>query len=87
MSAMRQRNALPRADRDPVCDAGGWLFVPDRRDAAGDVQCGYLSRGGERVVLRNCSRLLADFLLRIRQLEEGFAEGLAGCGSRRCTTR
>lgn len=57
---------------------GKWLFVPDRRNFAGDVRVGYLSCNGERVVLQHCSRLLADFLRTIRQLEEDFA---ARCGA------
>ncbi|GAB2693713.1 hypothetical protein GCM10010442_09190 [Kitasatospora kifunensis] len=65
---------MPLSDRDPVCSVGKWLFVPDRRNAAGDVlRTGYLSCNGERVVLRHCSRLLADFLRTIRQIEENFA--------------
>lgn len=47
--------------------------MPDRGNAAGDVRNGYLSCNGERVVLRHCSRLLADFVRTIRQLEENFA--------------
>ncbi|GAA4854628.1 hypothetical protein GCM10023235_35070 [Kitasatospora terrestris] len=47
--------------------------MPDRTNAAGDVQTGYLVRNGERVILRHCSRLLAEFLRTIRQLEIGFA--------------
>lgn len=66
-------NTLPPPDRDPVCNAGKWLFVPDRRNAAGDVRTGYLSCNGERVVLRHCSRLLAEFLRTLRQIEENFA--------------
>ncbi|MFF0434853.1 hypothetical protein ACFYU9_21775 [Streptomyces sp. NPDC004327] len=86
---MSRPNVLPRTDRGPVWPAGGWLFVPDRRDATGEMRSGYLSRDGERVVLRHTSRLLADFLLRIRQLEEGFAAGLARAGreGRACTSR
>jgi hypothetical protein len=77
---MCQPNSLPGVERDPVCSLGRWLFVPDRRNPAGDVRCGYLARNGERVVLWHCSRLLADFLRTIRQLEEGFAENLAQRG-------
>ncbi|MFI6443889.1 hypothetical protein [Kitasatospora sp. NPDC050543] len=55
-----------------------WLFVPDRRNPAGDVRTGYLSGNGERVVLQHCSRLLADFLRTIRQIEEDFT---ARCGA------
>ncbi|GAA2739036.1 hypothetical protein GCM10010440_00210 [Kitasatospora cinereorecta] len=47
--------------------------MPDRTNAAGDVQTGYLVRNGERVILRHCSRLLAEFLRTIRQLEISFA--------------
>ncbi|GAA1233439.1 hypothetical protein GCM10009665_24650 [Kitasatospora nipponensis] len=59
-----------------MASIGNWLFVPDRRNAAGDVRTGYLSRNGERVVLAHTSRLLADFLRRIRQLESDFAARL-----------
>ncbi|PYC68025.1 hypothetical protein C7C46_29665 [Streptomyces tateyamensis] len=63
-------------DRDPVASLGTWLFVPDRRNAAGDVHTGYLSRNGERVVLAHTSRLLADFMRKVRQLESDFAARL-----------
>ncbi|MDH6107806.1 hypothetical protein P3T36_006418 [Kitasatospora sp. MAP12-15] len=63
--------------REPICSFGKWLFVPDRRNAAGDVRTGYLTCNGERVVLAHCSRLLADLLRTIRQLEQDFA---AQCG-------
>lgn len=52
-------------------------------NAAGDVNVGYLSRNGERVVLKHCSRLLADFVRTIRQLEGDFT---ARCGSRQVET-
>jgi hypothetical protein len=74
MGVIRQWQNLPPADREPVCSVGSWLFVPDRRNAAGDVQCGYLARNGERVVLAHCSRLLADFLRTIRHLQESHAQ-------------
>jgi hypothetical protein len=38
------------------------------------VRTGYLTCNGERVVLSHCSRLLADLLRTIHQLEEDFAE-------------
>ncbi|MFB7665011.1 hypothetical protein ACFC1R_13815 [Kitasatospora sp. NPDC056138] len=69
--------ASPPSQHDPVASLGKWLFVPDRRNFAGDVRTGYLSCNGERVVLQHCSRLLADFVRTIRQLEEDFA---ARCG-------
>ncbi|MGK4584768.1 hypothetical protein [Kitasatospora sp. HPMI-4] len=56
---------------------GKWLFVPDRSNFAGDVRTGYLSCNGERVVLQDCSRLLADFVRKIRRIEEDF---IARCG-------
>lgn len=74
---MRQPMASPPSQHDPVTSLGKWLFVPDRRNIAGDVRVGYLSCNGERVVLQHCSRLLADFVRTIRQLEEDFA---ARCG-------
>lgn len=39
----------------------------------GDVRVGYLSCGGEQVVLLHCSDLLADLVRTIRQLEHEFA--------------
>ncbi|MFD5611358.1 hypothetical protein [Kitasatospora sp. NPDC127060] len=59
--------------REPVASLGAWLFVPDRRNAVGDVTTGYLSRNGERVVLAHTSRPLADFVRKISQLESDFA--------------
>ncbi|MEU8512733.1 hypothetical protein AB0C76_14255 [Kitasatospora sp. NPDC048722] len=58
--------------REPVASLGMWLFVPDRRNVAGDVSTGYLSRNGERVVLSYTSRPLADFVRKIGQLESDF---------------
>ncbi|MCU7825013.1 hypothetical protein [Kitasatospora sp. DSM 101779] len=60
-------------ERDPICSLGAWLFVPDRHNAAGDVETGYLVRNGRRVVLWHCSRILADFLRTLRRLESRFA--------------
>ncbi|MFI6843990.1 hypothetical protein OG535_31745 [Kitasatospora sp. NBC_00085] len=57
-----------------------WLFVPDRPNVVGDLRIGYLSRNGERVVLKNCSRILAEFVRTIRQLEDDF---VARSGSQR----
>ena len=54
------------------------MFVPDRRNAAGDVRTGYLTCNGERVTLAHCSRLFADLLRTIRHLEQDFA---AQCGA------
>ncbi|MDH6703741.1 hypothetical protein P3T27_000422 [Kitasatospora sp. MAA19] len=59
--------------REPVAPLGTWLFVPDRRNAVGDVSTGYLSRNGERVVLSYTSRPLADLVRKISQLESDFA--------------
>ncbi|MFJ2862887.1 hypothetical protein [Kitasatospora sp. NPDC087314] len=59
--------------REPVAPLGTWLFVPDRRNAVGDVSTGYLSRNGERVVLSYTSRPLADLVRTISQLESDFA--------------
>ena len=56
-------------ERDPICTLGAWLFVPDRQNAAGDVETGYLVRNGRRVVLWHCSRILADLLRTLRRLE------------------
>ncbi|MEW1907288.1 hypothetical protein AB0442_02370 [Kitasatospora sp. NPDC085895] len=61
------------SERDPICSLGAWLFVPDRQNAAGDVETGYLVRNGRRVVLWHCSRILADFLRTLRRLECRFA--------------
>ncbi|MER6302741.1 hypothetical protein ABT247_24750 [Kitasatospora sp. NPDC001539] len=66
-------HALSAAVRDPVVPLGPWLFVPDRRNAVGDVSTGYLSRNGERTVLSHTSRPLADLVRRIGQLESDFA--------------
>ncbi|MEU9132439.1 hypothetical protein AB0D08_30750 [Kitasatospora sp. NPDC048540] len=60
-------------EREPVAALGNWLFVPDRRNAVGDVRTGYLVCNGERVVLRHTSRLLADLMRKIRHLEREFA--------------
>lgn len=79
MSSMRQLMAPPHhLPQERATRLGKWLFVPDRRNPAGDVRTGYLSCNGERVVLRHCSRHLADFLRTIRQLEEDFA---SRCGA------
>ncbi|MFH9349392.1 hypothetical protein [Kitasatospora sp. NPDC017646] len=59
--------------REPIAPLGTWLFVPDRRNAVGDVSTGYLSRNGERVVLSHTSRPLADLVRKISQLENDFA--------------
>jgi hypothetical protein len=41
------------------------------------VRTGYLFSNGERVVLSHTSRLLADFMSKIRHLESDFAARLA----------
>lgn len=74
---MRRPMAVPLPQHDPVTSLGKWLFVPDRSNFAGDVRTGYLSCNGERVVLQDCSRLLADFVRKIRRIEEDF---IARCG-------
>jgi hypothetical protein len=66
-------HASPAPGREPVVPLGTWLFVPDRRNAVGDVSTGYLSRNGERVVLAHTSRPLAELVRRIRQVEIDFA--------------
>jgi hypothetical protein len=78
-------------DREPVTTVGSWLFVPDRRNHAGDVRIGYLARNGQRVVLRHTSRLLADFMRKIRQLEGDYTARIEPqpherVGGARCTT-
>lgn len=52
--------------------------MPDRVNAVGDVRTGYLCRNGERVVLQHCSRLLADFVRTLRELEAGVTARLGG---------
>ncbi|MFE0462617.1 hypothetical protein ACFW1A_25510 [Kitasatospora sp. NPDC058965] len=84
-------NAPSPPAREPVTTVGGWLFVPDRRNPAGDVHTGYLACNGRRVVLRHTSRLLADFLRQIRQLEGEFTARIEPqpndrAGGARCTT-
>lgn len=79
-SIHQSRRPLPcpgvYAPRDPVCSLGKWLFVPDRANVAGDVRTGYLCCNGERVVLRYCSRPLADFVRTLRELEADFVARL-----------
>ncbi|WP_035793647.1 hypothetical protein [Kitasatospora mediocidica] len=73
MTSTSQPFAFAPSDRDPVAKVGKWLFVPDRRNAAGDVRTGYLSCNGERVPLPHTSCLLATFLRKIRRLESDLA--------------
>ncbi|MGW2370920.1 MULTISPECIES: hypothetical protein [Kitasatospora] len=65
--------APPPTVRESIAPLGAWLFVPDRRNAVGDVSTGYLLRNGERVVLAHTSRPLADLVRKIGQLESDFA--------------
>ena len=71
---MNAANMPPASGRLPVCTLGKWVFVPEPADAQDDVRVAFLhSNGsGERVTLRHCSRLLADFVRAIRQLESEF---------------
>lgn len=39
----------------------------------GDAESGYLAKNGERVVLRHCSRNLAELIRILRQLEFEFS--------------
>ncbi|MDH6113865.1 hypothetical protein P3T36_002686 [Kitasatospora sp. MAP12-15] len=73
MTSTSQPCAFAPSERDPVARIGEWLFVPDSRNAAGDVRPGYLSRTGERVSLPHTSCLLADFLRKIHRLESDLA--------------
>ncbi len=70
MTSMHQSPPQPSPGPDPLHGFGPWLFVPDSRNAQGDVRPGYLSRNGERVVLAYCSGILGDLLRTIRQLED-----------------
>ncbi|MGW2372972.1 MULTISPECIES: hypothetical protein [Kitasatospora] len=64
-------------ERDRICSAGdNWLFVPDRRNPAGDLQIGYLVKNGERVELTHCSRQLAELFRILRRLEFEFSTRL-----------
>ncbi|MER7755492.1 hypothetical protein [Kitasatospora sp. NPDC097643] len=64
-------------ERDRICSAGdNWLFVPDRANAAGDLESGYLVKNGVRVVLTHCSRQLAELFRTLRQLEFEFSTRL-----------
>ncbi len=59
---------------DRICNVGDdWLFVPDRINVMGDAESGYLAKNGERVVLRHCSRNLAELIRILRQLEFEFS--------------
>ncbi|MFF9647324.1 hypothetical protein [Kitasatospora aureofaciens] len=59
---------------DRICNVGdNWLFVPDRINVTGDAESGYLVKNGERVVLRHCSRNLAELFRILRQLEFEFS--------------
>ncbi|MFC9330838.1 hypothetical protein [Kitasatospora sp. NPDC057015] len=73
MTSMQQSPPQPSSRPDPLGDPGTWLFVPDSRNAQGEVRPGYLSRDGERVVLAYCSGILGDLLRTIRQLEDDVA--------------
>jgi hypothetical protein len=75
---MQQPRILLPQEQEPICSLGKWLFVPDRRNPAGDVRIGHLSCNGERVTLQYCSGVLADFVRTIRQIEHAF---LARCGT------
>ncbi|MFE5584455.1 hypothetical protein [Kitasatospora sp. NPDC056531] len=48
------------------------------------MQCGYLARNGERVVLAHCSRLLADFLRTLRHLQESHAQRAGSSAPAKC---
>ncbi|WP_371493831.1 hypothetical protein OG871_02155 [Kitasatospora sp. NBC_00374] len=68
-----QPQPSPQPDPEPLCTSGAWVFVPDSTNSLGEVQHGYLTCDGERVVLPYCSGVLADLLRTIRQLEGDIA--------------
>ncbi len=78
MSPTAFRPPLPfPVERDRICSTGdNWLFVPDRANAAGDLEIGYLVKNGERVVLTRCSRQLAELFRTLRRLEFEFSTRL-----------
>lgn len=72
MSSTHQPHTAPPPPA-PIARLGRWFFVPGQESADGEVCAGYLSCRDERIVLSYSSGLLADFVRRIQQLQDGFA--------------